>query len=93
MRQDEFIWEFLPSGLEGVFEIKDVRKTDQEFHIYLDEIRQKSEEDRWNKSLVGKVIRNIVPYRITRRVAAALIFTCVNVSGWIRQRVKYSVMI
>lgn len=54
MRQEDFIWEFLPSGLKGIFAIKDVRKTSTEFHIYLDEIRQKGDADRWNKSLVGK---------------------------------------
>lgn len=54
MKQEDFIWEFLPQGLKGVFEIKNVRKTDTEFHIYLDEIRQKSDEDRWNKSIIGK---------------------------------------
>lgn len=54
MKQEDFIWEFLPSGLKGIFEIKDVRKTSTEFHVYLDEIRQKGDDDRWNKSLVGK---------------------------------------
>lgn len=54
MRHEDFIWEFLPSGLNGIFEIKNVRKTDSEFHIYLDEIRQKSDEDLDNKSIIGK---------------------------------------
>lgn len=54
MKQEDFIWEFLPSVLKGVFEIKNVRKTATEFHVYLDEIRQKGDDDRWNKLLVGK---------------------------------------
>lgn len=54
MKQDDLIWEFLPSGLKGLFEIKDIRKTATEFHIYLDEIRRKGDDDRWNKFLVGK---------------------------------------
>lgn len=54
MKREDFIWEFLPAGLKDVFEIVNVRKTATEFHVYLDEIRQKSPEDRWNKSIVGK---------------------------------------
>ena len=54
MKREDFIWEFLPQGLKGVFEVVNVKKTDSEFHIYLDEIRQKCEEDRYRHSVVGK---------------------------------------
>lgn len=40
--------------MKGLFEIKDIRKTATEFHIYLDEIRRKGDADRWNKFLVDK---------------------------------------
>lgn len=40
--------------MKGLFEIKDIRKTATEFHIYLDKIRRKGDADRWNKFLVGK---------------------------------------
>lgn len=51
---EDFIWEFLPQGLKGVFDIVNIRKTETEFHIYLDEIREKSEEDTDNASIIGK---------------------------------------
>ena len=54
MKREDFIWEFLPVGLKGVFEVVNVKKTDTEFHIYLDEIRQKCEEDRYRHAVVGK---------------------------------------
>ena len=54
MKREEFIWEFLTHCLKGVFEVVNVQKRDKEFHIYLDEIRQKFEEDRYRHAVVGK---------------------------------------
>lgn len=54
MKQEDFVWEFLPQGLKGIFQIKEIKKTATEFHIYLDEIREKGQQDRNNSSLIGK---------------------------------------
>ena len=54
MKTEDIIWEFLPAGLKGIFNVVNVRKTATEFHVYLDEISQKSSEDRYNKSIIGK---------------------------------------
>lgn len=51
--REGMIWEFLPDGLENIFEIVDIHKTDTEFHIYLDEIREKTDSDQENASIIG----------------------------------------
>ena len=54
MTSEDMIWEFLPKGLKGVFEVVKVERQSTSFHVWLDEIRQKSDEDRHNKQIVGK---------------------------------------
>ena len=54
MLADDMIWEFLPKGLKDVFKIVNVERQSSAFHVWLDELRQKSYEDRHNHSLVGK---------------------------------------
>ena len=50
----DMIWEFLPKGLKDVFKIVNVERQSSAFHVWLDELRQKSYEDRHNHSIVGK---------------------------------------
>lgn len=52
--KEDFMWEFLPPGLREVFDIVNVKKTDTEFHIWLDEIRVITEEDERKGCVVGK---------------------------------------
>ena len=52
--KEDFMWEFLPQGLRDVFEIVNVQKTEKEFHIWLDEIREISQEDEDKGCIVGK---------------------------------------
>jgi len=54
MTTEHFIWEFLPSGLKGIFNIVKVEKLSGSFHVWLDEIRQKSGPDSHNYSIIGK---------------------------------------
>ena len=55
MKAEDMIWEFLPKGLKGVFEIVRVERTGgAAFHVWMDEIRQKAYEDRKNLQIVGK---------------------------------------
>lgn len=52
--KEDFMWEFLPPGLREVFDIVNVKKTDTEFHIWLGEIREITEEDERKGSVIGK---------------------------------------
>lgn len=52
--KEDFMWAFLPAGLREVFDIVNVQRTETEFHIWLDEIRQVSEEDENDPNIVGK---------------------------------------
>lgn len=54
MTTEDMLWEFLPSGLKGIFHIVKVEKRSDSFHVWLDEIRQKSELDSPNRSIIGK---------------------------------------
>ena len=54
MLADDMIWEFLPKGLKDVFKIVNVERQSSAFHVWLDELRQKSYEARHNHSIVGK---------------------------------------
>ena len=51
---EDMIWEFLPKGLKGVFKVVKVERQSTSFHVWMDEIRQKSEEDIRNRQIVGK---------------------------------------
>ena len=54
MTAEDMIWEFLPKGLKEVFKIVKVERQATAFHVWMDEIRMKADEDRHNKSIVGK---------------------------------------
>ena len=43
----------MPKELEGLFEIVKVERSEKSIDVWLDERREKSEEDRWNKDIVG----------------------------------------
>lgn len=59
--KEDFMWAFLPAGLRDIFEIVNVERTETEFHIWLDEIRLRSQEDKKNPNIVGK---GFTEYRI-----------------------------
>ena len=45
---------FLPSGLEELFEMVRFERTDQAYEIWLDEKKQRSEEDKRNVNIVAR---------------------------------------
>jgi hypothetical protein len=54
MKQSEMIWMCLPQGLEELFEIVRFERTEQAYDIWLDEKKERSEEDRRNPNIVAK---------------------------------------
>ena len=54
MTAENMIWEFLPKGLKDVFTVVKVERQSTAFHVWMDEIRKTSYEDRHNLSIVGK---------------------------------------
>ena len=45
VRPSEAFWQFLPEGLDELFEMVKFEKTDQSYDIWLDEKKQLSDED------------------------------------------------
>ena len=54
MKTSEAFWMFLPSGLEELFEMVKFERTDQAYNIWLDEKKQRSEEDKRNINIVAR---------------------------------------
>lgn len=54
MKQSEMIWMCLPQGLDELFEIVRFERTDQAYDIWLDEKKERSEEDRLNPNIVAR---------------------------------------
>lgn len=54
MKQSEMIWMCLPQGLDELFEIVRFERTDQAYNIWLDEKKERSEEDRRNPNIVAR---------------------------------------
>ena len=54
MKTSEAFWMFLPSGLEELFEMVRFERTDQAYDIWLDEKKQRSEEDKRNVNIVAR---------------------------------------
>lgn len=54
MKQSEMIWMSLPQGLEELFEIVRFERTEQSYNIWLDEKKERSEEDRRNPNIVAR---------------------------------------
>lgn len=54
MKQSEMIWMCLPLGMDELFEIARFERTDQAYDIWLDEKKERSEEDRRNPNIVAR---------------------------------------
>ncbi len=54
MKQSEMLWMCLPQGLDELFEIARFERTDQAYDIWLDEKKERSEEDRRNPNIVAR---------------------------------------
>lgn len=48
------IWMYLPQGLDEFFEIVRFERTEQAYNIWLDEKKERSEEDRRNPNIVAR---------------------------------------
>ena len=51
--EKKMLWEFMPKGLSEIFEIVDARRTEKSMDIWLDEKREQTFEDKYNKDIVG----------------------------------------
>lgn len=54
MKQSEMIWMCLPQGLDELFEIVRFERSEQAYDIWLDEKKERSEEDRRNPDIVAR---------------------------------------
>lgn len=54
MKQSDMIWMCLPQGLDELFEIVRFERTEQAYDIWLDEKKERSEEDRRNPNIVAR---------------------------------------
>lgn len=48
MKDSDMLWEFLPKGLKDIFEVVNVENGSTTFDVWLDEKREKSDEDKCN---------------------------------------------
>lgn len=54
MRTSDAFWQFLPEGLERLFEMVNFEKTDTSYDIWLDEKKKLSDEDFRNPNIVAR---------------------------------------
>ena len=54
MKTSEAVWMFLPEGLEELFELVRIDKTEKAYDLWLDEKKERSEEDRKNPNIVAR---------------------------------------
>ena len=54
MKTSEAFWQFLPEGLDELFEMVDFKKTDNAYDIWLDEKKKLSDEDFRNPNIVAR---------------------------------------
>ena len=54
MTTAQAFWEFLPAGLDELFEMVDFKKTDASYDIWLDEKKLRSGEDKRNDNIVAR---------------------------------------
>ena len=54
MKTSEAIWMFLPEGLDELFDLVRIDKTDKGYDLWLDEKKERSEEDRKNPNIVAR---------------------------------------
>ena len=53
MSDRSMLWAFMPKSLEGLFDIVKVERNEKSIEVWLDERREKSGEDKYNKEIVG----------------------------------------
>ena len=54
MKTSDAFWQFLPAGLDELFEMVNFEKTDQRYDIWLDEKKKLSDEDFRNPNIVAR---------------------------------------
>ena len=54
MKTSEAFWQFLPEGLDELFDMVDFKKTDNAYDIWLDEKKKLSDEDFRNPNIVAR---------------------------------------
>ncbi len=54
MKTADAFWQFLPEGLDELFEMVKFEKTDQSYDIWLDEKKKLSDEDFRNPNIVAR---------------------------------------
>ena len=54
METTQAFWMFLPEGLEELFELSKIEKTDKAYDVWLDEKKERSEEDARNPNIVAR---------------------------------------
>ena len=54
MKTSEAFWQFLPEGLDELFEMVRFEKTEQSYDIWLDEKKKLSDEDFRNPNIVAR---------------------------------------
>lgn len=54
MKRSDAFWMFLPQGLGELFEMVRFERTDHAYDIWLDEKKERSEEDRRNTNIVAR---------------------------------------
>lgn len=53
MKDSDMLWEYLPKGLKDIFEVVNVENGPITFDVWLDEKREKSDEDKYNNQIIG----------------------------------------
>ena len=53
MKTSEAFWQFLPDGLDELFEMVKFEKTDRSYHIWLDEKKEQMREDKYNSNIIA----------------------------------------
>lgn len=62
MKEKDFVWAFLPEGLEGYFEIEDLEKTERYFRIVLVEkniIPETLPEEYRGKKVINSILNSL----------------------------------
>ena len=81
MKTSDAFWQFLPEGLNELFEMVKFEKTDQSYDIWLDEKKKLSDEDYRNPNIVSRGYTDYVTIRIIPCEADLSTSTCVRTNG------------
>ena len=78
MKTSEAFWLFLPEGMEELFDLVKVEKTEKSYDLWLDEKKHRSEEDMQNPMWKWSSVQSLLSMRLrcSRRgspLASALI--------------------